>query len=288
MKIPTKKAGEFELPVLGLGTWRVGGDYKRDPDFDDAQAIKVIRQAISLGIAHIDTAEMYAGGYAEELIAKAIKKFDRKKLFITSKVLPRNLHYKNVIKAIQGSLKRLQLKHLDLYLIHAPNPDIPLKETMQAMDFLLDKGLTRYIGVSNFDWKLIEEAQRYTKHKIVTNQIHYNLNAREYETDGTIDYCAEHEILVTAYRPYGGTLRGAVNEEALQNLTKKYQKTYAQIAINWVIGKPNVVALFKTVNSEHLKENLGALGWELGKEDRRLLDSSGGNADMVHGPNPRQ
>lgn len=288
MIIPTKKAGDFELPVLGLGTWRVGGDDQRDEDYDLENAIKVIRQALDMEITHIDTAEMYGHGFAEEIVAEAVKGYERSKLFLTSKVLPKNLHYNDVLFACRKSLERLKCEYLDLYLIHAPNPKISLAETMEAMDYLVDNGYTRHIGVSNFDWKLIEEAQRYTKHKIVTNQIHYNLNAREYEADGTVDYCAKHEILVTAYRPYGGTLRGAVDEKALQNLAKKYQKTYAQIAINWVISKPNIVALFKTVNSEHLKENLGALGWGLDEEDKKLLDSSGGNAEMIHGPNPRQ
>ena len=115
-------------------------------------------------------------------------------------------------------------------------------------------------SVSNFNISLLEECQSYTKYKIVNNQIHYSLSAREYESNGTLDYCRKKNILVTAYRPLGESGELSNTQEPLMiYLMKKYNKTTAQISINWLIHKPNTVVLVKTSQQEHLDENLGAL-----------------------------
>ena len=163
--------------MLGLGTWEVGGRMSRDTS-RDAEAITAIKKAIELGYTHIDTAEMYGGGHSEELVGLAINDFDRDSLFITTKVLPEHLRYKDVIKSAEGSLKRLKTDYIDLYLIHIPNPKIPIKETMQAMDLLLSQQKIRFIGVSNFSCQQLKEAQGSTENKIVNNQIEYNLLTR--------------------------------------------------------------------------------------------------------------
>lgn len=118
-----------------------------------------MRNALDAGITHFDTAERYSAGHVEELIVQTIHGYDRKKLFITSKVAPNNLHYQSVIDSCKASLKRLQTDYLDLYLIHAPNPEIPIKETMHAFDTLKNNGLIKHIGVSNFTTKHFQEAQ---------------------------------------------------------------------------------------------------------------------------------
>src|SRR3989344_8670366 len=202
-QIPLRHAADFSLPVLGLGTWGIGGYDYRDPLNNDEDQIKNLQEAIRLGFTHLDTAEGYAEGYSETLTGKAIKDFDRRELFIATKVRRRNLKYDDVIKAAQESLKRLGTSWIDLYLIHAPNPQIPIKETMRAMDTLKENGLIKNIGVSNFTTDLLEEALTHTKYGVVNNQIHYNLSARDYETNGTIDFCKKNGILVTAYRAVG-------------------------------------------------------------------------------------
>lgn len=121
---------------------------------------------------------MYSGGHAEELIGEAIKNFDRSKLIITNKVAPYHLKYDDVITACKKSLERLQTDYIDIYLIHAPNPEVPLEETMKAMDYLLEQGLIKYIGVSNFSVEQMKEAQSYSKNKIIINEIPYNLDTR--------------------------------------------------------------------------------------------------------------
>lgn len=125
MHIDTKKLRNgFELPVFGFETWEVGGRETRDPFNDDRADVNAIKTAIELGITHIDTAEMYADGHAEELVAEAISGFDRSNLIIVTKVLPEHLHYDDLINSARRSLRRLRTDYVDIYLMHYPNPSI--------------------------------------------------------------------------------------------------------------------------------------------------------------------
>ncbi|MEM1558081.1 MAG: aldo/keto reductase, partial [Thermoproteota archaeon] len=146
-----KKLGR-SVPSLGLGTWRMG----EDKSMDD-MCIAALRRGIELGATMIDTAEIYANGRAEELVGKAIKGFDRDQLFIVSKVWPTHARYEQVLKAAKESSRRLGT-YIDLYLLHWPS-DVPICETMRAMEELIKTGLIRHIGLSNFDVKGIEEAR---------------------------------------------------------------------------------------------------------------------------------
>ena len=275
-----KFSNGLKIPVLGLGTWRIGGD-GNSPDYSkDQESITAIVEAVKLGYTHIDTAEQYGAGHCEELVGEAIKGFDREKLFITTKVMSKNLQYDDVIRSCKKSLERLQTSYIDLYLIHAPNKDISLEETMKAMDHLLDINLVKFIGVSNFNVETLKEAQKYSKHKIVANQIEYSLMTRNKGRYGdsidmeseTIPYCQKHDIIIMAERPIE---RGALLKPnpVLDALAENYGKTKAQIAINWLISKPNIITIPKSSDVNHLKENLGAIGWKLTEEDLATLDS---------------
>jgi diketogulonate reductase-like aldo/keto reductase len=261
-------SSDVNIPVLGIGTWGIGGLTERDYSAD-RKCVKAIRTAIKLGMSHIDTAEIYSQGHAEELVGEAIKGFERKKLFITTKVWRSNLSYKNVIAAAKASLKRMGIKYIDLYLIHWPNPRIPLKETIKAMDFLVEKKLVRAIGVSNFSVKLMEEAQSYTNNKIVANQIEYNLLVKPEK--GLLEYCRNNNIIVIAYQPLAGGKLAKPGFKILDELAEKYCKTRAQIAINWLISQQGVITIPKSVNPEHIKENVGALSFELSRDDKIAL-----------------
>lgn len=270
----------FKIPVIGLGTWGIGGFLERD-DSRDEDAIKALINALELGYAHLDTAELYGAGHAEELIGEAIKNFKRSDLIITSKVSKTNLKYDDVIASCRKSLERLKTDCIDIYLIHAPNPEIPLRETMAAMDSLIARKLVKFIGVSNFSVEQMKEAQKYSKNKIIVNQIPYSLNTRNFNYRGgcqdmeaeIIPYCQENNLVVMAYRPIE---RGFIlkTHPLLDKLSEKYKKTKVQIAINWLISKKNIITIPKSTNFEHLKENLGALGWRLRDEDQRLLDKA--------------
>jgi diketogulonate reductase-like aldo/keto reductase len=272
MFIETKKLRNgFELPVFGFGTWAVGGRETRDPNNDDRADVNAIKTAIELGITHIDTAEMYSEGHAEELVGEAISSFDRSKLIIVTKVLPEHLHYEALINSARQSLKRLGTDYVDIYLIHSPNPSIDIRETMEAMDYLVEKQHTRYIGVSNFNIPEFKQAQRYTANKIVCNQLYYNLIHRGPVIDGSLEYARKNDIMIVAWRPIEKGLFSRAKIDILEKLGKKYGKSGSQIAINWLISQENVVTRSKSRNIEHLKENLGALNWKMDKSDIDLL-----------------
>lgn len=282
MNIPTKKINDFALPVIGLGTWGLGGFYERDYNNDDARDVASIQAAISLGVTHLDTAEIYGEGQSEILIGRAIKGFDRSKLTITSKVHPDHGAAHSLLDACQRSLERLQIDYLDLYLLHAPSHFVPIEETMTALAEAVGKGYVKQIGVSNFNGEEIARAQKSSAIPLVNNQIHYSLEARGWEADGTVAYCQRNGVLVTAYRPLSqGKM---LSQPLLTAMAKKYDKTPAQVALNWLITKPGVVTLVKCAQSEHLTENLGAIGWELDEEDIVSLNTKFPRGETAHGP----
>ncbi len=276
MTTKTLKNG-FSLPEIGLGTWTMGGameaDYSRDEEM-----VGAIRNAVALGYTHIDTAELYGAGHTDELIAAAIKEVDRSSLQIASKVFKTNLEYEAVINSTKASLERLKLDYIDLHYIHAPNLDIPLSETMRAFDDLVAEGLIKHIGVSNFTVELMKEAQSYSKNKIVANQVEYNLTTRDHGTfdfctgieSEILPYCQANDILLVAYKPVD---RGTVLEpnDLLDELCAKYEKTRAQIAMNWLVSQSNVVTIPKSENKGRLAENLGASGWYMDEDDVERL-----------------
>jgi diketogulonate reductase-like aldo/keto reductase len=193
-------------------------------------------------------------------------------------VLPQHLRYKDVINATEGSLRRLKTDYIDLYLIHIPSPEIPIEETMKAMDLLVRQKKIRFIGVSNFSVKQLKEAQRCTENKIVNNQIEYNLLTRHggmYNVNiesEIIPFCQENEIIITAWKPLVRGILFREKNKLLKELVEKYNKTLAQIAINWLISKKNIITVPKSTDVDHLKENMGALGWKLDEEDMTRLD----------------
>ncbi|MCL5428048.1 MAG: aldo/keto reductase [Candidatus Marsarchaeota archaeon] len=148
------------------------------------------------------------------------------------------------------------------------------------MDYLVDNGLTKYIGMSNFSVKEMKEAQAHAKHRIAVNQVQYSLVSRNKSTYSTcrnmeseiIPYCQRNNILVMASRPlHKGVFTGAV-DALLDELSVKYSRTKAQIALNWLISKKGIVTMPMSTNEEHLRENMGALGWSLDKKDMSRLD----------------
>ncbi|MBP9719550.1 MAG: aldo/keto reductase, partial [Candidatus Levybacteria bacterium] len=262
MHIPHKKLSNgFSMPVYGIGTWTMGGRMQRDLENDDTADIKAIQTAIDAGVTHIDTAEIYAQGHSEILTGKAIQQYEREKLFLVSKVYSHHMSYDALIQACKDSLERLGTPYLDLYLFHR-YPKTTLKASIKAMDTLLEEGLIKNIGVSNFTLAHMQEAQSYTKHKIVATQVHFNLQYREPEKAGVLNYCQENDIMLIAWRPLQ---KGIIlkENEILTKLCQKYKKTPAQIALNWLISQKNVVTLSKTTKIDHLKENIEAIGWTM-------------------------
>ena len=271
-----KAIAGIRLPVLGIGTWAMGkakGPWRlvrETPDSSsDRQCVAAIKEAIKLGMWHIDTAEMYSSGHAEEIVAAAIKGIPRKKVFVTTKVLPEHLKHDDLIAAAERSLKRLQLEYVDLYLIHWANSTSQIKEAIAAMDELVASGKVKHIGVSNFSAKQLQLAQSYTKNKIVTDQVEYNLLERSCEKE-LLPYCQDNDVILTAYSPLAqGKL---LKNKVLAAIAAKYNKTTAQVALNWLVSKKNVIAIPKAASVEHVRENAGAIGWKLTSDDMKMIE----------------
>ncbi len=255
-----------QVSEIGLGTFGMGGRMSPEKGSEGAH-IEAIKYAIDKGVNVIDTAEMYAGGHTEEVVGDAISSYRRDDLFIISKVMPSNLRHDSVLKSAEKSLDRLQTSYLDLYLIHWPNPDIPIKETVSAMEELVSSGLVKNIGVSNFSVPLMKEAIEAAKdNKICANQIEYNYANRDPESD-VIPFCEENGIDVIAYTPImKGRTSGFKN---LSRMAEKYNSTGVQMALRYIMER--AYAIPKTSNRNHLDELLKASEINLSPEDYRLL-----------------
>ncbi len=258
-----------KVPLLGYGTWRLGGT--RTPDYShDSRVVEMLQTAIDLGYTHIDTAEMYGGGHTEELVGLAIRGYDRRNLQISTKIWQTHLRYDDVFRAFEGSLKRLNCDYVDFYVIHVPSPTIPLRETFRALNELVESGQVRYLGVSNFSVAQLLEAQALSHTPIVMSQVPCSLYHRRYLLRGMLQCCRENGILMAAYSPFE---RGEVLENpVVKEIAVKYGATPAQVALNWLVSQPGVMVYLMSLNPQHLKENLGALDLDLSPEDMQALD----------------
>jgi diketogulonate reductase-like aldo/keto reductase len=273
-----KKLGKssVKIPVLGLGTWGMGGlSTKRLGG--EGEAVRALQLGLELGMRFIDTAEMYAAGHSEEIVAQATAG-ERENVFIATKVSAENLTYERVLRSCEASLRRLQTSYVDLYQVHWPNPSIPIEETMRAMERLVGEGKVRHVGVSNFSVKQTREAQAaLSKTEIAANQVEYSLMDRSIE-EGLLPFAARERITIIAYTPVArGEIAGGGQGERWQVLNRiatKYSKTRVQVALNWLIAKAPVVAIPKAGRLDHVRENAGAAGWRLTEEDQVVLNSA--------------
>jgi diketogulonate reductase-like aldo/keto reductase len=246
------------IPVLGQGTWGMAEYAERRAD-----EIAALRLGLDLGMTLIDTAETYAGGEAERLVAEAIAG-RRSDVFLVSKVLPHHATRRGTIAACEASLRRLETDRLDLYLLHW-REDVPLDETLEGFDALVRTGKTRYWGVSNFDLPDLEEVVSSTLGSAVaTNQVLYNLARRGIEY-ALLPWCRARRIPVMAYSPVEqGRL---LKKRALERVARRQVATPAQVALAWVLRQEGVVAIPKAGQLEHVRENRGALELRLTATD---------------------
>ena len=252
-----------EVPSLGLGTWHMG-ERIGDPT-TEALALK---RGLDLGATVIDTAEMYARGGAERVVAEAIKG-RREEVFIVSKVLPHNASRHGTIIACENSLQRLGIDAIDLYLLHWPGPH-PLGDTIEAFHDLKKNGKIKAWGVSNFDTSDMEELWRVPGGAdCQTNQILYNLMRRGVEWD-LLPWCYKNGVSVMAYSPLEqGRL---LNNKKLNSLAKQRNLSPAQIAIAWTLCKKGVMSIPKASSIRHVEENIAAWSIKLEKSDLDLLN----------------
>lgn len=259
------------LPVIGLGTWTMGGQMRPDPS-QDARALQALDAALAMGYTHIDTAEMYANGHTEELVGRALRQVDRSRIFVTTKVRPPNLGYRRTHQSIDGSLRRLGVDVIDLFLIHWRD-STPLEETFRALNEAVQAGKIRYLGVSNFDLDDLRAAQALSATPIVTNQVPYSVATREYVANGVLAYCQANGIVVTAYSPVEeGRLR--VQAE-LSAVARAHGVTPYQAALAWLVQQPGVITIPMSHNPLHLQHNLDAAALTLTAAEMARLDALG-------------
>lgn len=237
--------------------------------FHEKEEIEAICMGLDLGMSLIDTAEVYSDGLSEKVIGKAIKE-RRTEAFISTKVASTNLSFGRLLKSAKRSLDRLGIDTIDLYQIHFPNPSVPIKDTMRAMEKLAKEGCIRHIGVSNFSIAELKEAQAaMSREEIASIQVPYNLLQRNIEIN-ILPYCQKECITVIAASPLAaGNL---VLNRNLMDVATRYEKSVAQVALNWLISKQGVVVIPRAKSLEHVRENAAACGWRLSSIDVETLD----------------
>jgi 2,5-diketo-D-gluconate reductase B len=252
----------YEMPVLGLGTWQLVG----------STCTRVVREALGLGYRHFDTAELYGN---EGEIGAALANVERGSLFLTSKVSSAHLHTKDVVRACRRSLERLGTDYLDLYLVHWPNDEIPLEETMDGMLYLVEEGMVRSVGVSNFDVRRVQEAMSISDVPVCNDQVEYHPYRHRRELP---QFCREHGIALTAYCPLA---KGrVVRDPLLARIGRRYGKSAAQVSIRWLLQKGAVV-IPKASSVEHLRANTEMDGWELSAQDMQEIDENAVEARII-------
>lgn len=273
MKTVKLPCGE-RVPAFGMGTWYMG-----DGAQARAEEIATLRLGLDLGAKLIDTAEMYGDGRAEALIGEAIAG-RRDEVFLVSKVYPHNASRSGAVKACEASLRRLKTDRIDLYLLHWRG-NVPLGETLAALEALKRAGKIRHYGVSNLDLADMQALWAVAGAEgVATNQLLYNLTRRGIEWD-LLPALRKRGIPVMAYSPIeqGRLLRSP----KLAEFARRHAMTPAQAALGWLLARQDIIVIPKSAHREHLKENLGALeielsGGQLAELDRLFPPPAGARA----------
>ena len=290
------EAGGARLSLIGLGTWQFGSmEWGYGRRYADSGAIEIVHRALDLGVNLIDTAEIYGQGRSEKIVGRAIAG-RREQVFLATKLFPIGLPTRVAARA-RASARRLGVERIDLYQLHWPSPLFRLRLTMPRFKKLVDGGLVSHIGISNFTASGWEDAERAAGMAVLTNQVQFSLAHRGPEA-AIVPYAQRHDRIVIAYSPLGqGLLSGRyVNAspsnfrrirsdfragararympviDALSEIGKRHSATPAQVALAWLVNKPNVVAIPGASSVEQLEQNAAAGDLVLDADDVARLD----------------
>ncbi len=304
MKYRRLGSSELVVSVIGYGTWEIGWK-----DYDISELEKAVDFAVNHGINFFDTAPVYGFGESEKIIGRILKPY-KNKVYIATKCglrwddignVYRNLKRDSILYEIEQSLKRLDVNIIDLYQVHWPDPNTPIKETFSALRELLDSGVAKYIGVSNYGPDLIEEALEYCP--IVSNQIVYNYFQRGIERE-VIPYCASKNISIIAYSPICQGLaickydentvfppddprmynlnfynrerfiRNVRRAKSIKLVADRLNVSVSQLALSWVLYHDVVAtAIVGTTKVSHVEDNIKASEFELRSEIKSEIDA---------------
>jgi aryl-alcohol dehydrogenase-like predicted oxidoreductase len=294
--------GGEHLSAIGVGTWQFGSrEWAYGKDYADTTAIEIVHRALDLGVNVIDTAEVYGFGNSERIVGKAIAG-RRAEAFVASKLLPVVPPFVPGYVASRGrkSRERLGVDTIDLYQVHWPNPIVPASTIADGLRRLQDDGVVRHLGVSNYSlggWQGLERALR---RPILANQVQYSLAVRKPERE-LLPHAAANDRIIIAYSPLAQGLLGARYDatnvpkdvrannalflpenleratpllSALRDVAKLHDATPAQVALAWVIRRPNVIAIPGASSVAQLEANVAAADLELSEEDDARLTSA--------------
>jgi aryl-alcohol dehydrogenase-like predicted oxidoreductase len=296
---------DIQIPAMGIGIWAWGGRsyWGFGQDYDEEDVRGAFEECLALGVNFFDTAEIYGNGKSELLLGKFIGSADQPVVIATKFMpLPWRLWKGRLIAALRGSLDRLNVNQVDLYQVHQPFPPVSVETWAEGLAEAVDRGLTRAVGVSNYDLNKMRRAQSVlAAHGIAlaSNQVEYNLLNREIEFNGLLSACKEGQITLIAYSPLEqGLLTGKYTPDNpppgirgfryRSNLLERIQplvhlmreiggehggKSAAQVAINWTICK-GAMPIPGAKNVQQARENIGALGWRLSDEEVKRLDDA--------------
>jgi myo-inositol catabolism protein IolS len=292
----------IKVSAVGLGTWQWGSrEWGWEGSYGRKDVLDAFQKALELGINFIDTAEVYGGGKSEKLVGEAIRGH-RDEVVIASKVWPLNFSYGRLLRAVDRSLARLGVDVIDLYQLHWPNPFVPIGTTMRAMKKLVQDGRIRCAGISNFSLQKTKAAQNaLAPVELASNQVKYNLLERDIETK-LLPYARDEKISIIAYSPLAkGLLTGKYRvgsspssfvqrtnakfssrnlnrlegvNRLLSELATTHGKTSSQIALNWLIGKEQVIAIPGVKRGENVVDDAGGLGWRLSADEVLRLENA--------------
>ncbi|MEX0895425.1 MAG: aldo/keto reductase [Patescibacteria group bacterium] len=254
------------IPSLGFGTWQLTGKACQ----------QAVATALAAGHRHLDTADRY-GNHADVAAGIADSGIKRSDIFLTTKVWRDQLHAADLQRAAERFLQELQTEYLDLLLIHWPNRDIPIDETLGAMASLQKQGIIKSFGVSNFTIAHLKQALE-TGHTIAINQVEFHPSLNQEEL---LAFCAEHDIRITAYSPIA---QGAdLQLPIIQTLAEKYQRSPAQVILNWLLSK-DMIVIPRSSKPERIADALLAQDWQLEDEDVAAIDAIGESNRIVCPP----
>ena len=257
------EAKGFRIPLVGLGTWALRG---RD-------CARLVEQAIRIGYRHIDTAQMYDN---EAEVGEGVRAAGhRNEVMVTTKVQPTQLAPPDLERSVKQSLAKLRIDHIDLLLIHWPNPRVPLAETLGAMAKMKQEGFTRAIGVSNFTVALLEEAEKVSPEPIVCNQVecHPFLNQ-----DKVLAACRKHDVAMVAYSPVARG--GAMGNDLLERIGAAHNKTAAQVSLRYLVQQ-GIVVIPRTSKRARLEENFAIFDFTLSEAEMREIHALSGANDRI-------
>lgn len=271
------KSGKPLFPI-GIGTWNIASRFELDPSqkYNGTQAvhgneeaeIEALRYSIAKGQNHIDTAELYGAFYTDEVIGRAIAGLVRADLYIADKLWRTSLGKGLARPAVEEMLKKLGTDYLDMLYIHNRWPN--WQEAVPQIDKLIDEGLVRDFGVSNFTLADMQEAQDIAKHPVMANQMNYNVLYKEEVDESFRAFCRDNNIQIVAYQPV--KRKAVLDNQVIKDIATAHHATPAQIALAWLLAK-GTLPIPKAVTKKHIDDNLGAVNVHLSDQDLTILDN---------------